>query len=212
MGGRDKVLAAANDALMKKEYAWAAHLVNYLYRLDPQDAEARKLKAEALRQMAYVSTAANDRAHLLSQALALEGKITIPRLIPPAPKTIVSFPTKFVDYFRVRIDPSKSGETNSFVRFDFADGTNAGLHIRRAVAEFVEKPDEYYRKPDVILSMAGKTWTKVYLSQGTPEELIKGGEINVTGNSAEAARLINLFDRYSPEKAVVIPPAALGHM
>jgi hypothetical protein len=31
--------------------------------------------------------------------------------------------------------------------------------------------------------------------------------IKVTGGAAEAARVINLFDRYSPQKAVVIPPA-----
>lgn len=211
MGGSEKVLAAAKDALDKKEYAWAAHLVNYLYRLDPQDTEVRKLKAEALRQMAYVSTGGNDRAHLMSQALALEGKVTIPRLIPPAPKVIETHATTFLDYFRVRIDPSKSGETNSFVRFDFANGASAGLHVRRAVAEFIAEPDEYYRKPDITLSMSGETWTKVYLSQGTPEELIKNGEIKVTGDSAEAARLINLFDRYLPQKAVVIPDAALDH-
>ncbi len=30
MGGRTKVLAAATAALSKKEYAWAAQLVNYL--------------------------------------------------------------------------------------------------------------------------------------------------------------------------------------
>ncbi len=212
LGGRDKVLAVATAALNKKEYSWAAHLVNYLYRLDPQDKEVRQLKADALRQMAYVSTGGNDRAHLMSQALALEGKVRIPRLIPPAAETVSSFPATFVDYFRVRIDPSKSGETDSFVRFDFADGTSAGLHIRRAVAEFIAKPDKYHRKPDVTLSMSGETWVKVYLSQGTPEDLIKSGEIKVTGDSAEAARLINLFDRYSPEKAVVIPAAALGHM
>jgi alkyl sulfatase BDS1-like metallo-beta-lactamase superfamily hydrolase len=60
--------------------------------------------------------------------------------------------------------------------------------------------------------MSGETWAKLYLSQATPEDLIKSEEIKVTGDSAEAARLINLFDRYSPEKAVVIPAAALDHM
>ena len=211
MGGRTKVLAAATDALSKKEYAWAAQLVNYLYRLDPQDKEVRKLKAQALRQMAYVSTGNNDRAHLMSQALALEGKVTIARLIPPAPAAIISSPTTFVDYFRVRIDPSKSGETDRFVRFDFADGTTAGLHIRRAVAEFVVEPGEYSRKPDVTLAMSGETWAKLYVSQVTPEHLIKSGDLKVTGDPAEAARLINLFDRYSPERAVVIPPANRDH-
>lgn len=209
LGGRDKVLAAATAALENKEYAWAAQLVNYLYQLDPQDMDVRKLKAEALRQMAYVSTGANDRAHLMSQALSLEGKVTLARLVPPAPEVIGGAPTVFVDYFRVRIDPSKSGETDSFVRFDFSDGTSAGLHIRRAVAEFIAEPDEYIREPDVTIAMSGESWAKLYLSLLTPEEMIKNGDFKVSGDSAEATRLINLFDRYSPQKAVVIPPATL---
>ena len=211
MGGRAKVLEAAKAALEKKEYAWAAKLANYLYLIENQDKDARQLKAEALRQMAYVSTGANDRAHLMSQALALEGKKTIARLIPPPPESILATPSRFVDYFRVRIDPVRSGETTKFVRFEFSDGTKAGLHIRRAVAEFVPEPDSYLRKPDVTLAMTGQTWVKLYLSQAMPEDLIKTGEIKVKGDATEAARLINLFDRYRPEKAVVIPPAFLEH-
>jgi alkyl sulfatase BDS1-like metallo-beta-lactamase superfamily hydrolase len=211
MGGRAKVLEAARAALDKKEYAWAAKLANQLYLIDQQDKDARQLKADALRQMAYVSTGANDRAHLMSQALSLEGKTTIARLIPPAPAFIVATPTIYVDFFRVRIDPLKSDQTDKFVRFNFSDGTTAGLHVRRAVAEFVLDPDEYYRKPDFTLAMTGETWVKVYLSQAMPEDLIKNGEIKVTGDANEAARVINLFDRYSPENAVAIPPAILEH-
>ena len=210
MGGRDAVLAAAAEAMEKKEYAWAAQLVNYLYRLDPEDAEVRQAKADALRQMAYVSTGANDRAHLMSQALALEGKVTIPRIIPPTPEVIAAAPATYLDYFRVRIDPEKSGETDKVLRFDFADGSSAGLHVRRAVAEYVASPDDHYRKPDMTLVMAGEAWAKIYLSQATPADLIASEEIKVTGDAAEAARLIDLFDRYAPEKAVVVPPAALS--
>jgi hypothetical protein len=39
--------------------------------------------------------------------------------------------------------------------------------------------------------------------------LRKNGDVEVSGDSAEAARLINLFDRYSPQKVVVIPPTTL---
>jgi len=210
MGGRSKVLAAARAALKKKEYAWAAKLANQVYLLNKQDKDARLLKAECLRQMAYVSTGANDRAHLMSQALALEGKVKIARLIPPPPGAIVATPTKFVDYFRVRIDPVKSATTNKLIRFNFSDGTKAGLHIRRAIAEFVPDPDKYQHKTDVTVSMSGETWVKIYLSLATPEDLIKKGEIKVKGNATEAAQLLNLFDRYKPEKAVVIPPAFYG--
>jgi alkyl sulfatase BDS1-like metallo-beta-lactamase superfamily hydrolase len=211
MGGRNKVIAAVKEAMNKKEYAWAAKLANQLYLLDKQDQEARQLKADALRQMAYVSTGANDRAHLMSQALALEGKTRIARLIPPQPAAIAADPAKYVDYMRVRIDPLKSDGVDSFVLFDFADGTTAGLHIRRAIAEFVPDPKAYLRKPDITLAMSGGTWADVYLSRATPEDLVGNGSIKVTGDDAEAARLMNLFDKYSPEKAVVIPPAVLDH-
>jgi alkyl sulfatase BDS1-like metallo-beta-lactamase superfamily hydrolase len=211
MGGRAKVLEAAQAALDKKEYAWAAKLANQLYLIDNQDKDARQLKADALRQMAYVSTGANDRAHLMSQALALEGKTKIARLIPPPSESIMATPSKFIDYFRVRIDPVRSDTTNKVICFEFSDGTKAGLHIRRAVAEFVPKPDSYQQKPDITLAMTGETWVKLYLSRATPEDLIQSGEVKVKGDAAEAARLINLFDRYQPEKAVLIPPAFLEH-
>ena len=212
LGGRDKVLEAGRAALKRKEYSWAAQLANQVYLLDPQDAQARQLKADALRQMAYVSTGANDRAHLLSQALALEGKVTIARLIPPMPAAIAASPATYVDFFRVRIDPVKSDQTNAFVRFDFSDGTTAALHIRRAVAEFVADPERYGRTPDIVLAMSGETWAKLYLSQATAEDLIRSGDLKVSsGNASEAARVIGLFDRYRPEKAVVIAPAFLEH-
>ena len=212
IGGRKKVLEAAKAALAKKGYSWAAQLANQVYLLDQQDKEARQLKADALRQMAYVSTGANDRAHLMSQALALEGKISIARLVPPPEDVIVTTPSRYVDYFRVRINPEKSGDTDKFIRFNFADGSQAGLHIRRAVAEFVPEPDKYRRDADITLAMSGETWTKIYLSQTTPEDLISKGEIKVNGDAKEAARLINFFDRYQPEKAVVIPQAFRDHL
>ena len=174
----------------------------------------RDLKAEALRQMAYVSTGANNRAHLMSQALALEGKVTLPRVVPPAPETIAAFPTTFVDYFRVRIDPVKSGETDQVLRFDFSGGKSAGLHVRRAVAEFIEDPEAYPREPDIVLKLSPEAWAKVYLSAAPMDELIKGGDLTVmAGDVAEAARVLNLFDRYDPARAVVVPPSLMqDHM
>ena len=209
MGGRDKVLEAAKFAMDKRELAWAGQLVNHLYRLDPQDQEVRAFKAEVLRQMAYVSTGGNDRAHMTSQALSLEGKINLARLIPPSAGAISASPNTFVDYFRVRIDPLKSGETDEFIQFDFSDGSSSGLHVRRAIAEFVDKPGNHVRKPDIRLKLSGETWAKLYLSQATLDDLIMSGDVKVKGDADEAARLINLFDRFSPQTALVIPPTTL---
>jgi hypothetical protein len=40
--------------------------------------------------------------------------------------------------------------------------------------------------------------------------LIESGDLEVSaGDAAEAARVLDVFDRYDPRKAVVVPPASL---
>lgn len=208
IGGRDKVLQEARSAYDKNEYAWAAQLVNYLYKLDQQDKEVSLFKAKVLRQLAYLSTGANARSHLLTQALALEGKVVVPRVIPPQPQAIAAAPAATVNYFRVRLDPKKSGDTDKVILFDFeGDHKTVGLHIRRAVAEFLDKPEEHYKPADVIIALSGDTWVKLFLSQATVQELVDSNEIKITkGSTEEAGQLIDLFDKYRPEKAVLVAP------
>ena len=208
IGGRDKVLAEANAAFDKKEYAWAAQLVNYLYRLNPEDKEVRLFKAKVLRQLAYLSTGANARSHLLTAALALEGKLTVPRIIPAQPVIIAEHPATFVDYFRVRIDPRKSGDTDKVIEFKFTNtNETAGLHIRRAIAEFVANPGDYYKPADIEITMSGETWAKLYLNSASLEDLAKAEEIEINGGTLdEVSQLLDLFDVYQPEKAVLIRP------
>ncbi len=96
------------------------------------------------------------------------------------------------------------------IRFDFGDGSRAGLHVRRAVAEFVADPEAYPRRPDVAVRMSPATWAKLYLSAADIGDLIAGGDVEtVAGTAEEAAALFDLFDRYSPRKALVVPPATL---
>jgi hypothetical protein len=107
IGGRDKVLKEAEKACEKKEYAWAAQSVNYLYKLDPQDKEVRLFK-------------------------------------------------------------------DKVILFDFqGDHSTVGLHIHRAVAEYLDDPDEHYKPGDVVMSLWGDAWAKLYLSQATVTELAK---------------------------------------
>jgi len=208
IGGREKVLAEAQASYDKKEYAWAGQLVNYLYRLNPEDKEVRLFKAKVLRQLAYLSTGANARSHLLTAALALEGKVTVPRIIPPQPGVIAVNPATFVDYFRVRIDPTKSQETDKLVEFKFAGHDNSvGLHVRRAIAEYVEEPEAYYKPADIVIAMSGETWAKLYLNANSVEDLVKTGDVKIErGTGEEVSRLLAMFDEYHPEKAVLIRP------
>ena len=188
-----------------KEYVWAAQLVNHLYQLNPQDREVRQLKADALRAMSYIATGANDRAHLTTQALALEGKVFLPRLILPQAEQITASPSTFVNYLRVRLDPVKSDKTDSVIGFTFDNDETASLHVRRAVAEYVKSPENYSRRADINVSMSNESWAKLYLNQASVSDMVNSGEIKVMGDKAEFIRVYNLFDVYTPENNLTIP-------
>lgn len=194
MGGPAKVIAAAQEALDKKEYAWAAQLVDNVYRIDPENADARTVKADALRAMGQVSPSLIGRAFFLSEARELEGKVTLPVAVPTAPQMIVADPAGFVNQFRVRIDPRKGEDVNKVITFQFGDQT-AGLHVRNGIAEFLPDPAKYSRKADITLDMDAETWAELYLKPAELKSLVEADRVKVSAGSLEDADAVfALFD------------------
>jgi alkyl sulfatase BDS1-like metallo-beta-lactamase superfamily hydrolase len=208
MGGKDKVMKAAKAALDKKEYAWGAQIIQYVYLLEPTNKEVRNLKAELLRQMAYRTTGSIARAFLMTEALALEGKVTYPKLIPPAPVIIAGSPETFVDFFRVRIDPKKSENTDKVIEFVFTDKGNLAiaLHVRRGVVEYIPVPADYFRESDFVLKLDSETWAGLYLSAISLGDAIGSGKVTLTGNKKEMKGIFDMFDKFVPAKNYTVPP------
>lgn len=215
IGGRDAVVAAAADALERNEFAWAAQVIQYAYLLDPQDTEVRQLKADALRAMGHLTTGSIPRAFLLSEARSLEGEVDIPRLLPPTPETIAASPEVFVDYFRVRIDPRLSADTDKVLAFAFSDtgGETAGLHVRRGVAEYLTAPSEHYKAADFVLRLSPETWAELYLSSVSMADAIASGAVTLeTGSAGDLAEVFAAFDIFDPARNITVPfPDDLSH-
>ena len=208
MGGRDKVVSTAKDALAKNEYAWAAQLINYVYKLDPQDAEVRQVKADALRKLGQLSLGSIGRAFYLSEARALESKTKIPRLVPPSPSVIAGDPATFVNYYRVRIDPQKAENMDRVLALRFGK-KKVGLHIRGGIAEYVADFDKYHRQPDLIFALDGETFAKLYLNTTDLAAAVADGKASIEkGDQKEIAAMLDLFDKFSPAANVTIPPGA----
>jgi alkyl sulfatase BDS1-like metallo-beta-lactamase superfamily hydrolase len=165
--------------------------------------------------MGHLATGSIPRAFLLSEARALEGDVTIPRLIPPTPETIFASPATFVDYFRVRIDPKKSQDTDKVLEFVFADedGQTVGLHVRRGIAEFLPEPADHYQKAEFVLQLDAETWAKLYLSEIGLAEAIDSDAVELKqGNKDEVAEIFAMFDRFEPARNITIPsPDDLTH-
>lgn len=209
MGGKEKVVKATREAFEKKEFAWAAELIQYVYLLDPMDKEVRQLKADILRQLGHRTTGSIARGFLLTEALALEGKIDSPLTVMPSAEIIASSPATFVDFFRIRIDPKKSENSDAIIEFVFTDKGNqaVALHVRRGVVEYIPVPANYYRESDYVLHLDSETWTGLYLSALDMNAAIDSAKVILTkGSKDELVSLFEMFDKFVPTENYTVPP------
>ena len=122
MGGRDKVLAMANQDFLNGEYRWVAEVVQHLVNLDSSDQQACFLVADALEQMGYQSVSGPWRDFYLSGALELRQG----RQAHPTKKTAAAqFSTltflqsmtseQIFDWIAIMVDPhAANGKTINF--------------------------------------------------------------------------------------------------
>lgn len=80
MGGVDavrKAAAQANEEGGLDNWRWSLKLTSLLLRVDPDDAQARQIRADASRAIGQRTTSANARGFYINEALELEGNLKI---------------------------------------------------------------------------------------------------------------------------------------
>ena len=71
IGGPDQVLAHSRDALAAREFTWAAELADYVLANDGANADAKRIKAQALTELGERQINAIARNYYLSSAMYL---------------------------------------------------------------------------------------------------------------------------------------------
>lgn len=194
MGGEKKVLEEARRVLEDKQYAWAATLATYLLAINPDDGEARAVKADAFRKIAQVTYATNTRHYYMTNALAMEGQLDIPTSIPlNASKLGVAKRTLALDLLRVSIDYEKAEGVESSLAVTYTDeGVTETMLVRNCVGQIVEGAID---DPAVELNMAYPTMCQILAGKLKLDDAIASGDVEVAGSSEELARLRDLFER-----------------
>ncbi|MDN4613852.1 alkyl sulfatase dimerization domain-containing protein [Leifsonia sp. F6_8S_P_1B] len=137
LGGREAVLRSAREAIDAEEFGWAAELLTHLVRADTGDADARGLKAEALRQWGYRQKNIYWRNLSLGAAKELDGTIDYSEKYDLQPKDVQAVipAARTIANLRVRLDPAAAGDAHTTIGFRIPDtGEEVALEIRRGVA------------------------------------------------------------------------------
>lgn len=185
---------AAAAALARGDHRWAAELAADVLRLHPDDAEVRKLEAQALRALGAQQLSANGRSYFLTQALELEGAVTIRENDPAAlPEEFVrNLPIDGVmRSMAVNLDPERSAEFERVVGFTFPDiGAVYTVHVRRGVAEVQPVfPD----KPDLSVRLDSLLWKEVLMGRRNPVVAFASGAVRIDGSPLELIGFLRLF-------------------
>lgn len=193
-GGRDIVLAQATAALADDEAPWAAQLATYLLRIDPADGDAGAVKANALRLIAQVVTSANTRAWCLTQALELEGALSLDgfRVHHASARRILESPPEvYVHALKVQLEPARA-DFEFGVQFRFNDSdTDAALRIRHGVAVPSRRDDG----ADVTITLDLPTWASLYTGATDVAAAESAGTVSISGDRRGLARFFGAFDQ-----------------
>ncbi len=194
MGGEGKTYNLAKQAFDNGDYLWSAQVSDYLVQSNPSN-KNKQIKADALEQMGYRATSTNSRSFYLAQAAELRGEVNIIKNAPAIPVSVVQNINDYVNYYRIRINPERSGDTQATIKFDFGEDKVYGLEINRAVVNYLDTNVASKTKADVTVQMKPEVWAEIYNNTSTFDDLLKAEKITVTqGDSATASQLLGLFD------------------
>ena len=138
MGGRDKVLAAAQQAFEAGDVQFAAELTQLLVRIDKQDWDARHLKAASLRQRGYQEINTIARAWYLNGANELDGKLDPTPLVNRGVQGLRGRlgGGELLQSWRYQVDADKAGDSRLVLGFEFTDSGDAyTVELRNSILE-----------------------------------------------------------------------------
>ncbi len=199
MGGRDAVVARAIQAHADGDARWTAEILTHLLRLDPDDQDARRLKADALRQLGYQAINPIWRNNYLMGARELDGTLDHARLSETMralanPDVAATMPIPLLlRVFATRLNPTRSDGMHLQMSVH-CTGTAAsyGVEIRSDIADVLAiapadaSIDIQTTEPTLRGLLTGRVAWQDAIDDGT-------ATLN-RGSAEEAAQFWNVFD------------------
>jgi len=194
MGGRESVLAQAQEAFDAEDYRWAMDIITWAIRADNDDMEARRVKAQALRGWAYQQKNSTWRNWGLCQALELEGELGEQRgghKVQPGQAR--NYPTsRLLELMTVRLIAENAFDTQLIMGFVSTDtDESCGLEIRRGVCQFHDTLPE---RCDVTLSFKRQFLSEWAGGATTFDEGINSGAVELIGERSDVGNFFSKFE------------------
>jgi len=214
MGGRDNLFQVAKDAFDNGEYTWAAELLDYLIRLNPEDMEVRRLQADAYEQWAFKQKNAPYRHWGLLSAKELRGELPtkvqeVGLLSSEMDIDLGESGADLLDYMGVRLKAEECLDVIATVGVVIKDtGEQLGLQIRRGVSEALnEIPAD-----SPVIELNHKHLKQMAVHGALFGNLLSAGDVRILkGNRDDIQSFFDYFEPISRDIPPLALPAYIGH-
>jgi alkyl sulfatase BDS1-like metallo-beta-lactamase superfamily hydrolase len=136
MGGTDAVLSAAKAAHADGDHQFAAELAQLVVRAEPENEDAKLVKAAALRALGYQQLNPIARSWYLTGALELEGTLDPDQILLAMTAMLAPEGTArdIVSGWRYQLDSDKAGQTRMTVGMRITDtGEEVTVRLRNTI-------------------------------------------------------------------------------
>jgi len=191
MGGADQVLEKAIVSMQNGEYRWVGEVLNHVVFADPDNMKARKLLAEAYRQMGYQAESGPWRDIYLTGAKELvEGKGEESFDKQLSREFILQVPlVEFMKALSVTLDADKAANQRLKINIFFkALDQNFVLTIRNSVMHYREAA--YDESADASVVLSRELFFQIMMKQVGITDLLTTDELQVEGS---VLKLLNFF-------------------
>ena len=197
MGGRDKVLAEAEQYFHNDDPQFAAELAQMLLRINKNDEEARFLKAASLRKRGYAEINPIARYWYLTGAYELENafntKEVLYSILTGALKGEDLSAFEILTSWRYQVNAEDAKDTRITLGFEITD-TNEKIvvQLRNSILEIrsIEIPGDV----QAVIKISTEELNRINLGEATLEDAA-----DITGDKEVVKQFYVLLDREIPE-------------
>jgi len=196
MGGTDKVIQAAKEALAKGEHRWAAELLKHVVYVSPGNTDAKNLLAETFDHLGFVSESSAWRNFYLTGALELregppEKGMSRENLLEMLNQTPIE---RFLEAMAASLNATKAEGKKLKINLVFSDTKQTYvLRIDNSVMHHAQKSPE--KDANATLTLTQPFFLKMVLGQAGGKDLLLSDQTKIDGSTLDLATFFSLFEK-----------------
>lgn len=202
MGGEEKVIELAEQAVKNGEYRWAVTLLNNVTFSNPDNMDARYLEADAMEQLGYQAESGPWRNYYLGGAKELRQGIK-PVATPDTAAIAKNMPfDQFMKYLGVTVKPDAANGLNIKVNINVKGDGQYSMELSNSVLKSYSGTQ--FEKADLTITLTRQAFEKMLTKQATLQDQVKAGSFKVS-DQAQFQTLMSVFDKFDMWFGVVTP-------